>query len=130
MPNFRIGAVREEQVLVAHENAINFLGAEAARVLSTPNMVGYMERACRNLVLDMVDPGDDTVGTHVDVSHCAAAPMGCEVVFRAELLAVNGRRIEFKVAAHRLGGNAVLIGEGTHQRTVINVERFTAKVKA
>src|SRR5262249_17090142 len=76
-----IGAGSEETVLVTSENAIKFLGLEAARVLSTPHMIGYMERTCRNLVFPLLEPGYDTVGTHVDVAHLAAAPLGMAVRF-------------------------------------------------
>lgn len=125
MAQFQTGAKREEHVQVNHENAISFLGFESGRVLSTPHMIGYMERTCRNLVLPMLDPGQDTVGTHVNISHCAAAPMGASVVFRAELMSVDNRRIEFRVEAYSADTK---IGEGTHQRTIIDVNRFVEKV--
>jgi fluoroacetyl-CoA thioesterase len=89
-------------------------------------MILGMERVCRNLVLPMLDPGHDTVGTHVNVSHLAAAPMGSTVIFSSELLAVNKKRVEFRVSA-RLGDR--IIGEGTHQRAIIEVRRFADRVK-
>jgi fluoroacetyl-CoA thioesterase len=126
MADFQIGSKREEIVEVGNDQAIKFLGPQGPRVLSTPQMILFMERTCRNLILSMVDEGNDTVGTHVNVSHCAAAPMGSRVVFTAELLAVNNRRAEFRVAA--LFGDKI-IGEGTHQRAVIEISRFAEKVK-
>ena len=60
---------------------------------------GRMERTCRNLVLQFLDAGHDTVGTHVDVYHLAAAPMGMNVTFRAQIQSVNERRVNFKVEA-------------------------------
>jgi len=126
MADYQIGARREEILQVGNDHAIKFLGPEGPRILSTPQMVLFMERACRNLILAMLDRGHDTVGTHVNVSHCAAAPMGATVVFAAELLAVNNRRVEFRVEA-RLGEKVV--GEGTHQRAIIEVARFAEKVK-
>ena len=127
MPNYQIGARREEVLQVGHDNAIKFLGADGPRVLSTPQMILFMERACRNLILPMLEPGHDTVGTHVNVSHCAAAPMGSTVIFGAELAKVTNRRVEFRVKA-RLGEK--MVGEGTHERAVIEVRRFAEKVKA
>ncbi|MGI8990190.1 MAG: thioesterase family protein [Bryobacteraceae bacterium] len=121
-----IGAQREEKIAVTDEVAIDFLGMEGARVLSTPQMIGHMEGTCRDLVLPMLDPGHDTVGTHVNVYHLAASPMGMEVTFRAEISAVDGRRVQFKVVAF---DRKEKIGEGTHERTVINVERFAAKMR-
>jgi len=128
MADYQIGAQRKEVVEVGNDSAIRFLGAEGARVLSTPQMILFMERTCRNLILSMVDPGHDTVGTHVDVWHRAAAPMGSKITILVELMAVNGRRAEFRVEA-RLGENGEkIIGEGIHQRAIIEVARFAEKV--
>jgi fluoroacetyl-CoA thioesterase len=125
MPELRFGATREETVTVGHENAITFLGQDGPRVLSTPHMIGYMERTCRNLALSMLEPGHDTVGTHVNVSHCAAAPMGALVTFHAELASAEKNRMNFKVSA-RYG--ETLIGEGEHQRAIVNVKSFASRV--
>ncbi len=127
MAEYKIGTVREETIAVGNEHAITFLGPEGPRVLSTPRMIGFMEGTCRNLVLSMLDPGHDTVGTHVNVHHRAAAPMGSTVCFRAELTAVNNRRIEFSVKA-TMGEKT--IGDGTHERAVIDVRKFKERVEA
>jgi fluoroacetyl-CoA thioesterase len=121
-----IGAVREESIDVGDSVSTKFLGLEGARVLSTPHMIGHMEGTSRNLVLPMLEPGFDTVGTEVHVSHLAAAPMGEKVTFRAEIVGVKDRRVTFKVEAR---DSREKIGEGTHERFVINVERFAAKMK-
>lgn len=126
MSKYEIGATREEVIEVGNDNAIQFLGLDGARVLSTPQMILCMERMCRNLILPMLDAGHDTVGTHVNVWHRAAAPMGSKVAFRSELLSVNNRRAEFRVEA-RLGEK--IVGEGTHQRAVIDTARFAEKAK-
>ena len=115
------------KLLVTSETAITFMGAEGPRVLSTPHMIGRMERTCRDTVLPLLDPGHDTVGTHVNVSHLAASPIGMVVTFTAEVLAVEGRRIEFRVEAR---DEKELIGEGTHQRTIVNVAKFATRMAA
>jgi predicted thioesterase len=120
-----IGARREETVLVTNENAINFLGLEGARVLSTPHMIGYMERTCRNLVFPLLAPGYDTVGTHVDVAHLAAAPLGMAVRFLAEVTGVTDRRVQFRVEGW---DEKEKIGEGAHERAIINVAKFATKL--
>jgi fluoroacetyl-CoA thioesterase len=125
MANIPIGTTGEDTLLVSSEVAINFLGMEGARVLSTPHMIGYMERTCRTTVLPLLDPGYDTVGTHVNVAHLAAAPMGMTVTFRAEVTAVRERRVEFRVEAW---DEKEKIGEGTHERAIINVAKFTARL--
>lgn len=125
MANIPAGTKGEQKLLVTSEVAISFLGLENARVLSTPHMIGYMERTCRDTVLPLLDPGHDTVGTQVTVSHLAAAPLGMTVTFTCEVLSATDRRIQFKVEAH---DEKEKIGEGTHERAIINVARFTAKM--
>ena len=126
MADFQIGATREERITVGNDHAITFLGPEGPRVLSTPRMIGFMEGTCRNLILsDMLEAGNDTVGTHVDVYHRAAAPMGSTVKFQAELTGVDRRRARFNVKA--LLGDTI-VGEGTHERAIIDVKKFKERV--
>ena len=127
MASIPIGTSGEEKLLVTSEVAINFLGNEGARVLSTPHMIGFMERTCRNTVLPLLDPGYDTVGTHVNVAHLAATPMGTTVTFRAEVTKVGERRVEFRVEAW---DETEKIGEGTHERAIVNVAKFATKMAA
>lgn len=125
MAEIPIGTRGEQTLLVTSEVAIDFLGLDGPRVLSTPHMIGYMERTCRDAVLPVLDPGHDTVGTHVNVSHLAAAPMGMVVTFRAEVTGVADRRIQFRVEAF---DEKEKIGEGTHERAIINVAKFAARM--
>jgi fluoroacetyl-CoA thioesterase len=125
MANIPAGTKGEQKMLVTSENAINFLGMEGARVLSTPHMIGYMERTCRDTVLPLLDEGYDTVGTHVNVFHLAAAPLGMAVTFRCEVTAVVERRVQFRVEAW---DEKEKIGEGTHERAIINVAKFATRL--
>jgi len=125
MHRITVGTRGEERILVTTENAIDFLGADTARVLSTPQMILWMERTCRRAVLPLLEPGYDTVGTHVDVYHLAAAPIGAVVRFEAEITAIDGRRVHFRIAAY---DEQEKIGEGTHERTIINVAKFATKM--
>jgi fluoroacetyl-CoA thioesterase len=127
MAQIPIGTKLEQKVLVDNQVAISFLGPEGARVLATPAMIGLMERTCRDAVLPFLDPGHDTVGTHVNVYHLAATPMGMVVTFIAEVTGVDKRRVQFKVEAWDERGKA---GEGTHERAIINVARFTARMQS
>jgi predicted thioesterase len=122
-----VGAKHEEKILVTNEVAIDFLGLDGPRVLSTPSMIMWMEKTCRNLLLEYVEKGYDSLGTEVNIKHLAAAPMGMSVTFRAEVLAVNERRVTFRVEAE---DEKEKIGEGTHERTIINVARFAARLAA
>jgi fluoroacetyl-CoA thioesterase len=119
-------AAREEKLQVTEDVAIDFMGVKAARVLSTPNMILGLERTSRNLVLPLLDPGFDTVGTHVNVYHLAATPVGMTVTFRSEVTSVEDRRVNFKVEAF---DEKEKIAEGTHQRFIVNVARFAARVQ-
>ena len=123
----QIGAVREETITVDERTAISFLGVESGRVLATPQMIQHMEIASRNLLKPMLERGFDSVGTVVTVKHLGATPIGMDVVFRSEILSVDGRRVTFAVSARDA---AETIGEGTHERFVVNVERFAAKMQS
>jgi fluoroacetyl-CoA thioesterase len=127
MAEIPLGTKFERKIVVDNESAISFLGAEGARVLATPMMILWMERTCRDAVLPLLDPGYDTVGTHVDVYHLAATPLGMSVRFTAEVIDVQDRRVRFRVEAWDEKGKA---GEGTHERAIIHVARFTAKMQA
>jgi predicted thioesterase len=125
MANIPIGTRGEQTRLVTTENAISFLGLEGARVLSTPQMIGLMEWTCRETVQPLLDAGYDTVGTHVNVAHLAGAPIGMTVTFTAEVLAVTERRVQFRVEAR---DEKEKIGEGTHERAIINVAKFATRL--
>jgi predicted thioesterase len=126
MPAIQVGANGEFRMLVTGEVAIDFLGDEDARVLATPHLIGQLEMTARNLVKPMLEEGFDTVGTHVDVRHLAATPVGMAVRFEAEVLRVEERKVVFRVAAY---DEKEKVAEGTHERVVINVARFAARVK-
>lgn len=96
-------------------------GHVPAPVLSTPSLVAIVETTCRRAVLPLLEAGHDTVGVHVAVSHEGVARQGEEVVVRARLAAVDGRRLTFEVAAD---GPRGAVSRGTHQRVVVAAERF------
>jgi fluoroacetyl-CoA thioesterase len=122
-----IGTKGESTILVTNENAVSFLGDPDARVLGTPYMIAHLEMTARDSVKPLLDEGYDTVGARVDVRHLAATPMGMTVTFRSELTAVDGRRLQFNVEAF---DGKEKIGEGTHERAIINVAKFAARLKA
>ena len=97
-------------------------------VFATGYLVGFLEWACIRAVNPHLDwPREQTVGTHIDVSHEAATPPGLEVTATVELIEVEGRRLVFSVQAH---DGLDLISKGLHQRFVIDKQRFSAKVEA
>ena len=127
MAQIPVGLKGEKVILVTSEVAIDFMGVDGPRVLSTPHMIGYMERTCRDAVLPLLDAGYDTVGTQVNITHLAAAPLGMSVTFNAEVTGVQDRRIQFRVEAR---DEKEKIGEGTHERAVINIAKFATRLAA
>lgn len=122
MRNF-IGVRHEESIVVDESTAVTFLGHAGARVLGTPWMIMWMERTSRDAVKPLLPDGWDTVGTIVNVRHLSAAPMGARVTFRAEVIEQTERRLLYRVSAESAHG---VVGDGTHERALIDVERFAA----
>ena len=127
MRQIPLGTQAEQKLLVTSEIAVNFLGLETARVLGTPYLIGFLEITARNAIKPLLGADEDTVGTEVNVRHLAATPIGLQVTFRAEVIAVNDRRVNFKVEAF---DEKEKIAEGTHERFIVNVPRFAARVQA
>lgn len=118
-----IGVVHQESIIVDESTAVSFLGHAGARVLGTPWMILWMERTSRDAVKPSLPPGWDTVGTAVNIRHLSAAGMGARVTFKAEVIAQDARRLVFQVSAEAEHG---VVGDGTHERALIDVERFAA----
>jgi predicted thioesterase len=102
-------------------------GSGLVPVFSTPALVGLMEQSAVTALIGHLPPGQTTVGARIDVRHLAATPLGMQVRTRAELTAVDGRKLVFKIQAW----DAVdLIGEAEHERFVVDEARFIARVQA
>jgi fluoroacetyl-CoA thioesterase len=127
MPAIPIGAKMERHVEVTDENAISFLGSDDARVLATPWLIANLEWAARDAVKPYLSDGQDTVGTQVNVAHLAATPIGMHAHFHAEVTAAEGRRVTYRVEAW---DDQEKIGEGTHERAIIDIERFAQRVRS
>jgi fluoroacetyl-CoA thioesterase len=101
--------------------------AAMPKVFATGFMIILMERACTELLAGHLDAGQGSVGVHVDVSHLAATPVGMTVAVDAECVEIIDRRVAFKVRAH---DGLDLIGEGRHDRFVVDWDKFNARVAA
>jgi fluoroacetyl-CoA thioesterase len=121
----KVGASKERTITVDSNQTTSFLW-EGENVLSTPSMIAEMEETCRLLLKEQAipDPEWDSVGTVVKIVHLAATPVGAEVFLKAEVVSAEGRRVMFKTEAR---DKLEKIGEGTHERFIINVPRFRAK---
>jgi fluoroacetyl-CoA thioesterase len=107
--------------------ANQFKDAALPQVFATPMMVTIMENAALNAVRAYLDPGESAVGTVVTVRHLAATPVGHQVTATAEVTKVDGRRIEFNVSAR---DETEEIGNGTHERMVVDMARLDKKLAA
>ena len=121
----KIGASKERTITVSSNQTTSFLW-EGENVLSTPSMIAEMEETCRLLLKEQMipEPEWDSVGTVVKIEHLAATPVGAEVFLKAEVVSVDGRRIMFKTEAR---DKLEKVGDGMHERFIINVPRFRAK---
>ena len=125
--NLRLGLYAERTLVVAHEHTASRWGSGALEVYSTPHMIALMEGAAVDAVDTLLPAGYQTVGTHLDVRHLAATPIGRRVTARAELVAVDERKLTFRVEAFDESGE---LGEGRHERYIVHVERFMERTRA
>jgi fluoroacetyl-CoA thioesterase len=120
--------LRVDESLIVPAVSEHFTGfADMPPVFASAFMVGFIEWACIEAIRPHLEPGEHTVGTHVNVSHTAATPVGMNVTAFVELTAVEGRKLTFRVICRDEAGN---IGEGTHERAIINPEKFMSRVNA
>ncbi len=115
-----------EQIVTPEMSAAR-VGSGLVDVFATPMLVALVEQTCYESVLPHLDEGQGTVGTLVNVTHVSATPIGRRVWCESELTEVDRRRLVFSVKAYDEAG---LIGEGTHERFVIDTEKFMAKISA
>jgi len=114
-------------VVAAEHLANRFKDATLPPVLATPVMIMAMENAALEAIKPYFDAGESAVGTHVDVAHIAATPLGRRIVALAEVTGTTGRQIEFRVQA--MDGSEE-IGRGTHGRVVIDLRKFSERLAA
>lgn len=113
-----------QEVMVTEANSAKTMGSGTLDVFATPAMIALMEKTAWTSVAEHLEEGSGTVGTELNVKHVAATPLGMTVRCESELTEVDGRRLVFKVAAYDEAG---LVGEGTHERFVVNNEKFQSK---
>jgi len=119
------GLTGEATTTVTHENTAASVGAGGVEVFGTPMMIALMENAAWRAVVHNLAEGDVTVGTVVNVRHLAATPLGQQIRATAELIEIDGRRLVFNVEAYDENRK---IGEGQHERFIVNLERFIQRI--
>ena len=122
--SIEVGMKGRAETVVSQANTAQAACPGALPVFGTPFMCALMEEASWKSIAPHLEPGQSTVGTKLNISHVSATPVGLKVWAESEVTAVDGKRLEFKVAAYDEKG---LIGEGTHERFIITDERFLGK---
>ena len=120
------GLQANTEILVGTRDTAHHVGSGKIKVLATPVMIMLLEEAALNAVEEFLTPGFQTVGTHLDISHIAATPVGMRVTAFAEVTRVDGRKLSFNVWAE---DEVERIGEGTHERIIVEVERFDKRAR-
>jgi fluoroacetyl-CoA thioesterase len=123
---FQTGMAREETFEVGPDNTASTVGSGGSKVLATPWMIAFMERAAHRLLMERLPAGMSSVGVHIDVRHMAPSPLGSQVRVRAEIASLEEMRVNFSVQAW---DPIELVGQGTHQRVVIDETRFLSRVE-
>jgi fluoroacetyl-CoA thioesterase len=122
----KTGLTGTAEIVVGTRDTAPHVGSGKIGVLATPIMVNLMEAAALAAVERFMPPGHQTVGTHLDVKHFAATPVGLRVLAHAELVKIEGRTLTLRIRAE---DEREAIGEGMHERLIINVERFDQRMQ-
>lgn len=120
------GMTREDRFEITMDNSAIHIGSGSSRVLATPWMIAFMERVSHQLLTCCLPEGYSSVGTHLDVRHLAPTPVGATVRIKSEVLSLDGIRVYFSIEAW---DDLEKIGEGKHERVVIEEGRFLRRVE-
>lgn len=121
------GIIGQEELIVNEMNTAEALGSGSLAVFATPAMIALMEKTARLSVAPFLEDGQSTVGTLVNVKHLSASPVGMKITCRTELKEIDRRRLVFHVECSDEAG---IIGEGEHERFIIDEAKFMAKAEA
>ena len=122
-----VGMRGRAENVVTPQNTADAVGSGLVPVFATPFMAALMENAAVNAIQSALEEGQGTVGTRLDLSHDSATPIGMKVWAEAEVTAVDGKKITLDIRAFDEAGT---IGWGTHERFIIQVDRFLARAEA
>ncbi len=126
MTEINPGMVGEAKTTVTDANTALNVGSGNVAVFATPMLVALMENAAINAIKEKLPAGKSSVGTRVDISHTAATPVGLQVTAFAKLIEVDRKRLVFEVTAEDNHGQ---VGQGRHERFIVDLEKFMAKAE-
>ena len=121
------GIKNKMEIVVTEDRTAKAMGSGELPVFATPAMIALVEETCWRSVADELESGQGTVGTMLDVRHVSATPVGMKVWCESELVGIDGRKLTFSV---KVFDEAGLVGEGTHERFIIDNKRFLEKAAA
>ena len=121
----KVGTTGELQFTVAQEHVIDFATDGMPAVLSTPRLIGLLERTARESLYPFLDPNERTVGAEIEIRHLAPTPLGANVTCLARVIAAEGTSVTFHVEAR---DEHEIIARGLHKRGVIRIESFARRV--
>lgn len=122
-----LGIKGRQETVVTQDMLASNVGSGLVKVFATAMMIALIEKAAVLSIEPYLDEGQGSVGTQVNVSHCSATPLGMKVHAETELIAIDRRKLTFKVAAFDERG---LIGEGLHERFIIDMQKFQSKAES
>lgn len=124
MENIKLGQTYKESLKVDESLLAKNVGSGDVGVFATPMMICLMEKASAKCLSEFLPDGYTSVGTKIDVTHIAATPINFDVWVESEIIEIDGKKITFKVKAF---DNCGLIGEGIHQRFIVDKKKFELK---
>ena len=127
MKDLETGIKNRRELTVTKDMTAAAWGSGGQPVFATPAMIALMENTAWSSVEPYMKEGQTTVGTHIDVKHLSASPVGAHITCESELLEIDRRRLVFHVTAF---DDAGLIGEGTHERFIVDTDKFMAHTEA
>jgi predicted thioesterase len=126
LSKIEVGRIGTAEIIVGPEHTAPRVGSGLVHVLATPVMINVMEAAALDAIEHLLPPGHQSLGTRLDIGHYAATPVTMRLRATAEVTKIDGRTVEFRVEAH---DEKERVGDGTHTRVVVNVERFDKRVQ-
>jgi len=127
LPTLKSGLTGHAELVVGPEQTAPHVGSGVVKVLATPILVNLLEAAALDAAEKHIAPGHQTVGIRLDIRHFAATPVGMLVKAQAEIIAIDGRMLTFRVWAE---DEVELIGDGTHERVIITLDKFDTRMQA
>lgn len=127
MKELKAGIIGNDEVIVTEANTAAAMGSGTLPVFATPALVALMEKTAQESVQDALEKGCGSVGTMICAKHVSATPIGMKVTCKSELVAVEGRKLVFKITASDACG---IVGEADHERFIIQNEKFLKKANS